>query len=248
MCAEFARPHAGAVDDDVGLDRALLAALLPGDAGNAAVLAVDLRHLHALDNLGAALPRAFGKRHGDVGGIALAVERQVDGADHVRNIQMRIHLLDFARRNLTNVDIEGARQRCLPVDLVLALLGQRHGDRAHLAHAGGDVGLGFQLHIEVGRVFRQPRHVLRAAQLADQAGRVPGGAGGELLALQQHDVGPAELGQMIGDRAAGNAAADDDGAGLCGERAHAALSLGSMATKRFSRVAASAGRRRAGTG
>ena len=82
--AELARPHAGAVDDDVGLDRALLAALRPGDAGDAAVLLVDRGDLHALDDLRAALPRAFGQRHGDVGRIALAVERQVHGADHVR--------------------------------------------------------------------------------------------------------------------------------------------------------------------
>ena len=102
----------------------------------------------------------------------------------------------------------------LAVELVLALLGQRHRDRADLAHAGGDAGLGLELDVEIGRIFRQPRHVLRAAQLADQAGGMPGRAGGQLLALQQHDVGPAELGQVIGDRAAGDAAADDDGAGL----------------------------------
>ncbi len=136
---------------------------------------------------------------------------------------MRIHLLDFAGRNLSNIDIEGAGEGCLPVDFVLALLGQRDRDRTHLPHAGGDAGLGFQLDIKIGRIFRQPRHVLRGAQLADQAGGVPGGAGGELLALQKHDVGPAELGQMIGDRAAGNPAADDDGAGFLGQWAHADL-------------------------
>ena len=63
---------------------------------------------------------------------------------------------------------------------------------------------------------------------------------GQLLALQQHDVGPAELGQMIGDRAAGNAAADDDGAGLGGKVVrHAALLPIGCAAKRRRRVAAS---------
>ncbi len=67
------------------------------------------------------------------------------------------------------------------------------------------------LHVEIGRILGEPRHVLRAAQLPDQPRRVPGRAGGQLLALQQHDVGPAELGEVIGDRTAGDAAADDDG-------------------------------------
>ena len=140
------------------------------------------------------------------------------------DVEMRIHRLDFVGRNFAHVDIEGAGERGLPVDLVLALFGQRHGDRADLAHAGGDAGLGLELDVEVGRIFREPRHVLRAAQLADQAGGMPGRARGQLLALEQHDVGPAELGQMIGDRAAGDAAADDDRAclgrnGLCGHAA-----------------------------
>jgi hypothetical protein len=53
-----------------------------------------------------------------------------------------------------------------------------------------------------------------ALQLPDQAGRMPGRAAGQLLAFEQHDVGPAELGQVIGHRAAGDAAADDDHAGI----------------------------------
>src|SRR3546814_20723075 len=59
-----------------------------------------------------------------------------------------------------------------------------------------------KLRIEVGRIFGEPGHVLRATQLADQPRRMPGRAGGQLLALEQNDVGPAELGQMIGDRTA----------------------------------------------
>jgi hypothetical protein len=84
---------------------------------------------------------ALGQGHRDVGRVALAVERQMHGTDNVGDIEMRIHLLDFSRRNLAHVDIEGAGERSLAVDLVLALLGQRDGDRADLAHAGGDAGL-----------------------------------------------------------------------------------------------------------
>ena len=56
---------------------------------------------------------------------------------------------------------------------------------------------------------------LVGAHGADQPGGVPGGAAAELDPLQQHDIGPAQLGQMIGDAGTDNAAADDDGAGAC---------------------------------
>ena len=54
------------------------------------------------------------------------------------------------------------------------------------------------------------------AQLADQPGGMPGGAGRQLLSLQQHDVGQTGANQMIGHRAADDTAADDDGS--AGER------------------------------
>ena len=80
-----------------------------------------------------------------------------------------------------------------------------------LLEAGRLPGLGLEAGVELGRVFGEAREVRGRAQLADQPGGVPGGAGGQLLALQQHHVAPAELGQMIGDRAADHAAADDHG-------------------------------------
>ena len=45
---------------------------------------------------------------------------------------------------------------------------------------------------------------------ADDARRVPRRAGGELVALEQHDVTRAALSQMIGDAQANGTTADDD--------------------------------------
>src|SRR3954470_9612370 len=50
------------------------------------------------------------------------------------------------------------------------------------------------------------------AQLAHEARRVPGGPAGEPPLLKQHHVAPAELSQVIGDRAADHPAANDDDA------------------------------------
>ena len=41
-------------------------------------------------------------------------------------------------------------------------------------------------------------------------GRVERRAAGQLGAVDQHDVGPPELGQVVGDAGAADAAADDD--------------------------------------
>ena len=144
------------------------------------------------------------------------------GTDHIRHVEMRIHLLDFAGRDLAYVDVERASERRLPIDLMLAFFGQRDGYGADLAHAGADAGFFLEPDVEVGGVFRQPRHVLRGAQLADQTSGVPGSARGQLLPFQKHDVGPAELSQVVGDRAAGHAAADDDGSGFGRQCGHAA--------------------------
>jgi hypothetical protein len=43
---------------------------------------------------------------------------------------------------------------------------------------------------------------------------MPGRAGRELAALEQDDVAPASFREVVGDAAADNAAADDDGLGM----------------------------------
>ena len=48
-------------------------------------------------------------------------------------------------------------------------------------------------------------------------GGVPRGARGELVALDQHRVGPAEMAQVVGDGRADDAAADDDDTGAVGK-------------------------------
>src|SRR5256885_13174894 len=51
-------------------------------------------------------------------------------------------------------------------------------------------------------LFRsEAREVVAGAQLAHEARRMPGGAAGEVAALEKHDVAPPELRQMIRDAA-----------------------------------------------
>ena len=55
------------------------------------------------------------------------------------------------------------------------------------------------------------------AQLGDEPGCVPGRAAGDVPALQQHNVLPAQLRQMVSRAATSHAAANDYRAGVGGE-------------------------------
>jgi hypothetical protein len=103
-------PHAAAIDNDIGLDGAGLLATLPGDAGDLAPRARHGGNLDAFDNFRTVLPRTLGQRHGDIGGIALPVKRQMHRRLDVIDIEMRIHLFDVVGTDLANIDIESAGQ------------------------------------------------------------------------------------------------------------------------------------------
>jgi len=74
--------------------------------------------------------------------------------------------------------------------------------------------------------LREARQVQRGTELADEPRRVPGGAAGELVALQQQHLRGAALRQVVGQRAADDAAADDDDARAVGQGLHGAALLG----------------------
>ena len=92
-------------------------------------------------------------------------------------------------------------------------IAQGDRDRAVLFEAGGLTGFGLQLLEQPRRVFGKLREIAGGAQLADKSGGMPGGARGQLLALEEHHVGDAELGEMIGERGADDAAANDHDVG-----------------------------------
>ena len=57
----------------------------------------------------------------------------------------------------------------------------------------------------------------RRAEAGHQPGRVPRRTAGEPVALEHDDVGPALVGEVVGDRAPDHAATDDDDAGPVGQ-------------------------------
>ena len=81
---------------------------------------------------------------------------------------------------------------------------------AAAAEARRQSGLLLEPRVELGGVARHPQRVLGRAARDHLTRRVPGGARGELLALQQHDVGRTQEREVVGDRRTDHAATDDD--------------------------------------
>ena len=154
-------------------------------------------------------PRAARQRLHDVARARLAVGRQERRADHVVDRHQRKELLRLLRREQVHLEPEAARGRRLPLHLGPALGVAGEPQAAVPLPAGGEAGLGLEPVVERDRIAEELRDVGVGAELTDEAGRVPGRPGGELGALQQQHVAPAHLAEMIGDRAADDAAADD---------------------------------------
>jgi hypothetical protein len=188
--ADLTRPHPGAVDDVLAFDRAEWRL----DRRGAAALDVDAGDLDALDDADAVLAGAPGQRLGDVRGIGLTVGRDEDATDDARGVEERVFRRGVLGGEDNNLEAEGAGHRRAALQLLEALVGQCDAERAVLLQSGGDAGLGFEPGVELLGVLGEARQVLGGPELSDQAGGMPGGAAGELLALEQHDVAPAEPG------------------------------------------------------
>ncbi len=201
-----ARPLAGADNDALALDPPAIGA----DSTDAPAIDLDVENFGILEDGCSGHPRATRQRLGDVGGIGLAVGRQIGGTNEVVDLHQRPERLRFRRRQQLHVEAEGLGGGGLPLDLGPAFLVAGEPQAAIHLPAGGEPRLRLEPLVEIDGIAEQLGDVGVRAQLADKACRMKGRARRELPALQQHRVGPAELGQMIGRGAADDAAADDD--------------------------------------
>ena len=206
----FPGPEPGRVDDVLTLDVSLV-----GNDGPGAVRLVHqvLDHRVHVD-LGAALARSPGQRLGRAVGIDVAFVAVEQPTDDVGGVHDRAELDDLVRCQQMAVDTEHL-VFCVFVSNVLpALLGCRHLDAAGEVHA--DVLPADLLHLPVHRyaIGLQPRYIGIAVHGVKAAGGMPGGTGGQLLALDKYHIRPTQLGQVIEHGGPDDTAADDDDAGV----------------------------------
>jgi hypothetical protein len=105
---------------------------------------------------------------------------------------------------------EGARIAHDAFELLHALVRRRDAEAPDLAPAGVNARLLFQPPIQVGAVAHHLRQAGARAQLPDQPGGVERRAARQFVPLDDDHVFPAHKGEMVGNAASSNPAADDD--------------------------------------
>ena len=197
-------PHAGGVNDQLGADVTLvgqdLADLTPGvdlKAGDARVrVDGDAKLAGLASKLGGRQIR-----------IQVSITRKVDCPKQAVFGERREELEGFIRGDDVHFEPDGLGL----TDIALQLL--------ELGFAGcqaqtADVSHQAELAEQVDAVLADLHQRRRSVELSDQAGRPSRFAAGNFPFLEQHDVAPTHLGQMVGDTHPHNPAADDNDASL----------------------------------
>ena len=135
--ADGVRPLSGAVDDDLGLDGALVG----DDAGGGTVGDDDIQHTHPLHHARTTVARTLGERLCDVGGVGGAVLGQPKGALQIRGLQMRPQLEGTVGGDDLALQVVGLGCSSGAQQLHHALRRASHRDSAALLPASGEPGL-----------------------------------------------------------------------------------------------------------
>ena len=196
--------HAAGVDHDVGADRALVGYHLV----HAAVLQTDLEHPRALLDLSPAQACAVGQREGQLAGVEVAVLGQERRPQHAVGRHRREQRLRLVGRDQLHRQAEALRPARLPLQLLHARLRGGQPQPTQLVPAGVLAGLALEVGVQADRVLHHLGQADGRAQLSDQPGGVPGRAVREAVLLDQHDVAPAHLRQVVEDAAAAHTTTD----------------------------------------
>ena len=210
---DFAAPHAGCIDHAFGVDFAGIG----HDGRHPPPPRADRRHADTLDQGRVSPPRPRRIGIGKAGGIDVAVAFDPRRPDDAGRLEQRKQLARLPCRDEIDMKVEALGHRRGPLQFLPARRRRREPQASRAMPARRLPGFRLQRSVQLGAIAHQARQVAAAAQLPDQPGRMPRGAVRELQTFQQHDVAHAALGQMVGDAAADDPAADDDDAGLCGQ-------------------------------
>ena len=209
-----ASEHPAGVDHDVGRDRLPAVAALHLDAGHPPTLRRDRDDPGVWADLGAALAGAGSQRLRQAGGIEPAVGRQPDGPEDAVRRHQGESVACLRGRDQLQRQTERPRPADLALELLQPCLRRCQPERPDLVPRGIDARLGAEPPVQVGAVHHHLRQGHGASELADEAGRMERRAGCQLGPVDEDDVGPAQFGEVVGDRRPADAATDDHRAGV----------------------------------
>ena len=209
--ADLGREHPAGVDDDVGADLGAFAVLLDGHAGHAAAVRADGDDPRPGPDPGALLSR----RRRPARWPARTGRASRRSAARRRRGRRRSTSAGSGPGPPVAVMSSSGRPNVLAQPACRRSSSNRSGLEARRSeptscHDGSVPGLGGEPPVQVGAVHHHLGEGDRAPQLADQARRVEGRSGGQLRPIDEDDVGPAALREVVGDARPADAAADDD--------------------------------------
>ncbi len=208
--AELAAPHPRGVHHHVAADPVRLPTHRALHSHSTAALNQDAVDRGVLPDDDPRRSGSLGQRPRGVDRVGHAVTGQEDPADQVVHSREGDHLGDGLLVEQLHLQAEDPGHRCLSLQLLEAFRIGRDAHRAGLTESGGLTGLGLQGREQSAGVLGEAGQVVCRPQLPDQAGGVPRRTAGQLLALQQHDIGHASSSEVVRNAAADDPTADDD--------------------------------------
>ena len=189
-------------------------ALVRDDPPGAVRLRPDIHDLRVAVDLRAAGARADRQRIGQVHRSDVAVMRVEESARQALRVRERPERTDFVESDHLEGHADGVRRAAVFAVLVHAVAIGREPEIAGDVEAYVLPGLGFERLVEIDRVFVDLADAVAHVEERQQARRVPCGTGRQLGLLQQHRVRPTQLCEVVGDRDADAAAADNHCPGM----------------------------------
>ena len=189
-------------------------ALVRDDPPGAVRLRPDIHNLRVAVDFRAAGAGAGRKRIGQIDRGHMAVMRVEEGAHQALRVRQRPERTNLIEPDHLERHADGVRRAAIFAVLVHAVAIGREPEIAGDVKAHILPGLGFERLVEIDRVFVDLADAVAHVEERQQARRVPGGAGRQFGFFEQHGVGPTELCEMVGDRDADAAAADNHSPGV----------------------------------
>jgi hypothetical protein len=178
------------------------------------VLRVDPRHLRERDDLDAELPRRLGEapdeRPGEDDSV-VGIERRRDDAV---GRQLGDDLLRLARRQHPRREPALALELAARLERTPPLLAAREEEVPALAEPDVDLELARELLAETDALLHQPDVRFARPLRADPAAVAPARAAAEVTLVEHRHVRDAQAREVVGDRQAHDARADDDDLGV----------------------------------
>ena len=194
-------PLTGRVHDDLRANRAPGRREPPGGA-----IALDPGHRRPPHDLragsGHESPRQARR-------VDVPVRRQVGGRQDPRRVHQRVELGETLRADDLDRDAGDLAHRPPVTELVEPVGGRRQADAAAGVPVDRLARLGLEPRVQLDAGAQQPHQVIARVELRAETGGVPGRTARQLVLLEQDDVAPSQLRQVVGKAATGNAAADD---------------------------------------